>query len=666
MLRVELAGGRRVAPVADKAVTESGAIEPKDPRGLRTLKTTAMETPAAVSNSPQRAPVAQKGMSNHVAGAAEGAQTPALERVAYPDVWDGVTVAYEKSDRGIYESSYMIAAGTSGRPAENIRLRYNRPVRIDMNGDLVILYEQGEMRESVPVAWQERDGTKIPVDVAYRSFGDNEIGFKVGGYNPALPLMVDPILTWNTFLGGSDSDYGNGIAVDGSGNVYVGGYSYASWGASPIRAYTSGTDAFAAKLDSGGNLTWNTFLGGSGDDYGKGIAVDVIGNVYVGGESYATWGTSPIRAYTSMTDAFAAKLDSAGNLTWNTFLGGSAEDRGLGIAVDGSGNVCVGGYSTSTWGTSPIRAYYGSSYDAFAAKLDSGGNLTWNTFLGGSGNDFGFCIAVDGSGNVYVGGYSGAAWGTAPIRAYTSMADAFAAKLDSSGTLNWNTFLGGSGDDYSKGIAVDGSGNVYVGGYSGVTWGSPIRAYTSSNDAFAAKLDSGGNLTWNTFLGGSGDDRGLCIAMDGSGNLYVGGYSYATWGAPIRAYTSSMDAIAAKLDSGGNLTWNMFLGGNGSDSGNGIAVDGSGNVYVGGHSSATWGTSPIRAYTSGYDAFVAKMPETPTGIGLVSFTAAAQRDAIYLTWQTAMEPDNAGFHLWRAEGTDQPYERITSVLIPAR
>ncbi|MDD8026568.1 MAG: SBBP repeat-containing protein, partial [Acidobacteriota bacterium] len=451
MLRVELVGGRRVAPVADKTATESGVIEPKDPRGSGTAKTTAMETPASVSNSPQRPSIAQKGMSNHVAGAAEGAQTPAFERVAYPDVWAGVTVAYEKSERGIYESSYMIAAGTSGRPVENIHLRYNRPVRIDTNGDLVIAYERGEMRESAPVAWQEREGMKIPVDVAFKSFSGHEIGFAVGGYDRALPLMIDPILTWNTFLGGSGWDFGYGIAVDASGNVYLVGRSTATWG-SPIRAYTSGNDIYAAKLDSGGNLTWNTFLGGSGSDVGNGIAVDGSNNVYVGGSSDATWG-SPKRAFVSNDDAFAAKLDSGGNLTWNTFLGGSSSDFGLGVAVDGSNNVYVGGYSNATWG-SPIRAYTSNS-DAFAAKLDSGGNLTWNTFLGGDDADFGRGIAVDGSSYVYVGGYSNASWGS-PIRAYTSGYDAFAVKLDSGGNLTWNTFLGGSGGDYGNCIAVNG------------------------------------------------------------------------------------------------------------------------------------------------------------------------------------------------------------------
>ncbi|MDD8026174.1 MAG: SBBP repeat-containing protein [Acidobacteriota bacterium] len=633
MLAVDLLGGRAVAPVADKEAMAAGAVEP-------------------------------------AAG-----QVPALERVVYPDVWDGVTVAYEKASGGIVESSYRIAAGSGKRAVESIRIRYNRPVRIDTNGDLVITYDHGEMRESAPVAWQESNGAKIPVDASFRSFGADEIGFEIGGYDHAQPLIIDPVLTWNTFLGGSGSEVGFGIAVDGSGNVYVGGACTAAWGTSPIRAYTSDVDIFVAKLDSGGNLTWHTFLGGSGSDRGYGLTVDGSGNVYIGGESNAAWG-EPKRAFTSGGyDAFAAKLDSGGDLTWNTFLGGSGTDGGNGMAVDGSGNVYVGGQSTATWGVSPIRAFTsnGECTDAFAAKLDSGGDLTWNTFLGGIYSDLGKGIAVDGSGNVYVGGESTATWGTSPIRAFTSCSeysscdDAFAAKLDSGGNLTWNTFLGGGGGDGGYGLAVDGSGNVYVAGFSGTTWGTPKRAFTVTvNDAFAAKLDSGGNLTWNTFLGGSGDDYGQGIAVDGSGNVYIGGYGYGTWGSPIRAYTSGGDALAAKIDSGGNLTWNTFLGGSGSDRGLGIAVDGSGNIYVGGFSNATWGTSPIRAYTSGYDAFAAKMPETPTGIGLISFQAAARRDAIDLTWQTAMEPDNAGFHLWRAEGTDQPYERITSVLIPAR
>jgi hypothetical protein len=458
------------------------------------------------------------------------------------------------------------------------------------------------MTESAPIAWQNINNQRVPVDVSFRVSGQ-EVTFALGAYDPRYALTIDPSLVWNTFLGGSGGDAGDGIAVDGSGNVYVTGYSDATWG-SPVRAYAGDKDAFAAKLNSSGTLIWNTFLGGSDYDSGHGIAVDGSGNVYVAGESYATWG-APAHAYSAGDDAFAAKLNSAGSLTWNTFLGGSDYDTATGVAVDGSGNVYLAGASYGTWGT-PVRPYGGGSYDAFAVKLNSAGSLAWSTFLGGSGIDFGLGIAVDGSGNVYVVGKSGATWWS-PVRAYTAGDDAFAAKLNSFGGLTWNTFLGGSGNDYGQGIAVDGSGNVYVAGCSGATWGSPVQAYTAGDDGFAAKLTSSGGLTWNTFLGGDGVDESYGLAVDGSGNVYLTGFSDAAWGSPMRAYTSGEDAFAAKLNSSGALTSNIFLGGNGEEEGYGIAADGSGNVYVAGNSWGTW-ESPVRAYGGGNsNAYAAKL-----------------------------------------------------------
>jgi hypothetical protein len=401
-----------------------------------------------------------------------------------------------------------------------------------------------------------------------------------------VTVVIAPTLTWSTFLGAAGSDYAQAVAVDSSGNVYLAGYSSATWG-SPVRTFGTGTDAFVAKLDSSGTLLWNTFLGGTGtSDQANGITVDSSGNVYVVGNANATWG-SPVRAKSTGVDAFVAKLDSSGALTWNTFLGGGGSDYGYGISVDGSGNVYVAGNSSASWTSpaSPVRAYT-SSADAFAVKLSSSGAVTWHTFLGGSGSDGGRGIAVDASGNVYVGGYSSATWqgSSSPVRAYSSSFDLMAAKLSSAGALTWNTFLD-------------------------ATWGSPVQAFSGgvAYDAIAVKLNNSGALTWNTFMGASGvNDSGYEIAMDGSGNIYVGGSSDATWGSPWRAYASGTDAFAANLDSSGNATWNTFLGGSGTDQGNAIAADGGGNVYVAGYSSANWG-SPVRSYSGGNDAFVVKI-----------------------------------------------------------
>jgi hypothetical protein len=442
---------------------------------------------------------------------------------------------------------------------------------------------------------------------------EHKVGPDTGTYDHSFPLFIDPTLTWHTFAGGTSSDQGYGIAVDGSGNVYVAGVSQATWG-SPIRSYSGGNgDAFAAKLDGSGHLAWNTFLGGSGQDVGHAIAVDGGGNVYVVGYSDATWG-APVRAYAGDYDAFAAMLDGSGNLTWNTFLGSSDKlnlnkgDTGHSIAVDRNGNVYVTGKSWDTWG-SPIRDHAGNR-DAFAARLDGGGNLTWNTFLGSAGDDFGEGITADEYGNSYVAGQSCGSWG-APLRAYAGACDGFAAELDENGSLAWNTFLGWSGDaDSARAIVVVEGGNVYVVGSSPHTWGSPVRAYADEDDAFVAKLDNSGNLAWHTFLGGSGKDYGYEIAADGSGNAFVVGYSRATWGSPSRPFTTAPDAFAAGLDGSGSLTWNTFLGGDNSDYGYAIAAGGSGNVYVSGTSFYTWG-SPIHSYTGAGDVFVANLLVIP-------------------------------------------------------
>jgi hypothetical protein len=533
-----------------------------------------------------------------------------LSRVSYPGLWDGIDLLYTAAAGGIYTSTYTLAPGAD---ASDIRLRYNAPLALNKNGALRIAFETGTLTESAPIAWQDINGKRTAVDVAFQVRGQ-EVGFKLGAYNPRHALTIDPSVVWNTFLGGSGSDNGSAITVDGSGNIYVTGSSTATWGI-PVRVFASNSDAFVAKLDAAtGSLIWNAFLGGSGADVGNAITVDGSGNVVVTGSSAATWGT-PVRAYTATgNDLFAAKLNSSGGLTWNTFLGGTGADTGSSITADGSGNVFVAGFSSATWGT-PVRAYTATGNDALIAKLDSAGNLLWNTFLGANGTDSGNSIAVDSSGNVFVAGRSAAAWScpvACTVRAYTSSSDAFVAKLSAStGSLTWNTFLGDSGSDETDGLVLDGSGNIYVVGFSSITWGSPVQPYTASIDAFVAKLDAAsGSLTWNTFLGGSSQDLGKSIALDGSGNIYVSGNSTATWGSPLRAYTTLDDGFAAKINASGVLTANTFVGSSDIDSGNSIAVDGSGNVYVTGTSGATW-ESPVRAYSTGNDAFAAKLDLTP-------------------------------------------------------
>ncbi len=473
-------------------------------------------------------------------------------------------------------------------------------------------------------------------------------------------------LAWNSFAGGAGTEYPQAAAVDSAGNVYVVGHGSATWGA-PVRAFSTGDDAFVAKFDSSGNLLWNTFLGGAGTwDHANGITVDASGNVYVTGESNANWG-SPVRAYTGGNDAFVAKLNgTTGALTWNTFLGSGSNEWSYGIAVDGSGNVYVDGASLGSWG-SPVRAFTVSAgnADAFVAKLNSSGVLTWNTFLGGTGSDGAQGLALDGSGNVYVAGYTGtASWGS-PLRAYSGGFDTTAAKLNgTTGALTWNTFMGGAGYEVAQSIALDGSGNLYLSGYGDSTWGSPIQAYGGGvYDASVIKLTSAGALSWNTFLGGSGEDRAYGIAADSSGNVDVAGYSGTTWGSPWRAYSGGgQDAFVAQLTSSGSRNWNAFFGTAGTDQASAVAVDGSGNIYLGGNSAATWG-SPVRAYTSGTDGFVTKISSATAGITVTPTAGLTTTEAGGQASFTVVLNSAPSANVSIAVGVNNPLEATVSTLL---
>lgn len=420
-----------------------------------------------------------------------------------------------------------------------------------------------------------------------------------GTYDRSAPLDIDSTLKWTTFLGGTGHDEGTAIALGKNGDVYVVGSSSRSWG-KPIRAYRDKVDAFVAKINSDSAIEWLTFIGGNGDDDGQSIAVDDNDNVYVTGFSDVSWGKPihPIRPNSS--DAYLAKLDSNGALQWNTFFGASG--WGWGVAVDRNGNAYVSGASDATWGN-PKRAYT-AGIDTFVAKVSPSGELKWNTFLGGVLADWYPRVKLDGSGNIYVSGMSAWTWGT-PVRGYTGDYDNFVAKLDHNGVLLWNTFMGGGSGEYTGNFVVDASENVYLTGMGWSNWDTPKVPGNGLYEAYLVKVNANGGLEWSTFLGSSEFDGGSDIALSGN-NLYVVGWSKATWGTPWRAYTSSQDAFVAKLNSDGDLQWNAFFGGSNIDTATAIVAGRQGLVYVLGVSDKPWGT-PKRAYRNNDDVFMVKI-----------------------------------------------------------
>jgi hypothetical protein len=463
---------------------------------------------------------------------------------------------------------------------------------------------------------------------------------------------VPSTLSYGTFLGGSGDDQARAIAVDAAGNIYVAGGTSSTNFPVTSGAYDSshngGSDAFVAKFYASGSLAWATYLGGSGDDYAYGIAVDGLGNVYVTGDTNST--DFPIASPRQATngggyDAFVAVLNAAGSaLNYSTYLGGSGDDHGYSIAVDGTGAFYVTGSTSSTDfpTVSPLQLQSGGGSDAFVAKFNAGGTVAWATYLGGSGHEYGYGVAVDSTG-IYIAGYTDSTNFPTTAGAYQQTSapyqvgpdDGFVAKLDATGTsLVYSTYLGGNSNDWIYGLAVDGSGNAYMTGVTRSTnfpatanaFQGPEASISSYPDAFVTELNAAGSaLNYSTYLGGKAADGGQSIAVDHSGNIYVAGVTTPPTSFPtLNAYDATAggteDAFVAKLNPAAtsgkaSLLDSTYLGGKAKERGLGIAVftDSLGNTdaYVAGRTtSSDFPTTPgayDRSYNGGYDAFVAKL-----------------------------------------------------------
>ena len=456
---------------------------------------------------------------------------------------------------------------------------------------------------------------------------------KVGNVYVSSNLKVDtttistkvsggvPSVSWATSIGGTGTDSGEGIAMDSGGNVYViGQYSDSVTIGHTTLTSVGSTDAFVAKYDTSGTFQWARSIGGQLSDNGYGIATDSDGNVYVTG-TYS--GTATFKLGTTLTsvgssDAFVAKYDTSGEVQWAKSIGGGSADYGYGIATDSGGNVYViGDYQgTADFGPNISLTSTGSS-DVFVAKYDTSGTPQWAKSMSGSGNISGLGIATDSGGNVYVTGNHFGFFTVQNISFYSNVGgDAFVAKFDTSGTVQWAKSIGGTSSVYGHGIATDSAGNVYVTGrYGGaVTFGS--STLPNEGSAYVAKYDTSGTPQWATSIGDDGSTyvSGRAIATDSNGNVCVtGDYSGAssmTIGSTTLTNAGSNDAFVAKFDTSGTVQWALGIGGTGFDYGKGIATDSAENVYVVGDYSSgsiTIGSTTLPNAGSS-DIFVAKYP----------------------------------------------------------
>jgi hypothetical protein len=582
-----------------------------------------------------------------------GART--FSGVTMKHIYAGVDVRFYL-DNGVPRYDLIVNPGADPKSIQ-IKFAGQTGMKADANGNLLIETSMGNIEERGLFAYQLVDGAKQQIACKFRVTASGRVTFDVGAFDRSQPLTIDP-LVYSTYLGGgADYDAGFGIAVDGSGNAYVTG-----WTTSPNFPVTTGAyqtikggnkDAFVIKLSvDGASRVYSTYLGGDEADVGQGIVVDRNGNAYVTGSTISTNFPVTTAAYQTTYgggdyDGFLTKLSADGaSRVYSTYLGGAGYDVGQGITVDSSGNAYVTGYTNSLNFPTTAGAYQimsGGGVDAFVTKLSTDGeSRVYSSYLGGTSNDFGYAIAVDGRGSAYVTGWSNSSDFPATAGAYQSTfggsEDAFVTKLSVDGASRiYSTYLGGSSDDEGQGIAVDRRGNAYVTGFTNsLNFPATMGCFQTTNgggyDAFVTKLSvDGASRVYSTYLGGSSVDVGQGIAVDVSGFAYVTGWSAssdfpATAGAYQNTFGGVEDAFITKLSvDGESRIYSTYLGGSSDDQAYGTAVDSRGSAYVTGRTQSTNFPATPGAYQPTHagsvnndDVFVTKLSPSGSGSGVAA------------------------------------------------
>ncbi|MGC2062980.1 MAG: SBBP repeat-containing protein, partial [Thermodesulfovibrionales bacterium] len=625
------------------------------------------------------------GKSNYIVGDDPSRwrkNVPMFSKIRYEGIYPGVDLIFYGNQRRL-EYDFVVAPGVD---PSIVRIKVEGAVKssTDSSGNLVLSLHGIELLQKKPLVYQMVDGRKLPVDGHYVKQGAHIYGFVVGPYDRSRALVIDPVLQYSTYLGGTDSegtlygDKGHAIAVDGKRNAYITGTTTSNDFpiVNPIESpctencLASFMQAFVSKINTSGNfLEYSTFLGGLQSE-GTGIAVDNEGNVWVTGNAAHGFPTvAPLMLYKGGGGriAFVMKIDPTGTTPlFSTYLSGSTGSEAVGIAVDGDGNAYVAGDTGSN--DFPVISAFQSTMPryggGFISKIKSDGTLLlYSTYLGGSGGEIGpgfyrdnvTAIAVDGSGHAYVTG--SAVSNDFPLHnplqgTLRGQQNAFVTKFTENGNgLEYSTYLGGTAGlngQSAEGIAVDSDDAAYVVGTTTATdfpTVSPLQATNKGRqNAFVSKIKpDGSGLEYSTYIGGSGTwDQGAAIAVDASKQAYVAGTTDSPDFPIANAIQGAKgtggpffgnDAFVCKLSAAGNaFVYSTFLGGQCNDYALGIATDTLGAAYVTGDTcSMNFPLAfPIQDYLYGtYNVFVSKIADAEVlTIADLSLTMADAPDPV--------------------------------------
>jgi hypothetical protein len=595
---------------------------------------------------------------------------PTYAKVKYEQIYSGIDLVYYGNQRQL-EYDFIVSPG-----ADPKRIAFDitgaSRIRQNAQGDLVLKMQAGskgkseeEIRWHKPVVYQEKDGARHQIATHYTITDRNRVGFELAKYDPSRPLYIDPLI-YSTYLSGSGSDAGQGVAVDSAGNAYVTGYTASTdfpitRGAFQTTYGGNAYDVFVSKINPGGTaFIYSTYLGGSSYDRGYGIAVDSTGNAFVAGDTGSSDFPVTAGAFQSelngLDDGFVTEINSTGTtLIYSTYLGGVGGATESSIAVDGSDNAYVTGLAGAEFPTTH-GAFQTTCTDgnacAVVTKLNTTGTaLVYSTFLGGSLGATGAGIALDEQGNAYVTGYTESIDFPVTAGAFQTSCDdctsfdAFVTKINPTGSgLVYSSYLGGSTGNFGFGIAVDGLDNAYV---TGLTYSIDFPTTPGSyqpvcpskdcpgGEAFVSKVNPAGSaLLYSTYLGGTGDELGggtlsNGIALDNSGSSYVTGYTLSKeFPTTVGAFQTVCKGCGAKGSggvafvtkfnpAGSTLDYSTYLGGSagkgngaGPQAGAGIVVGSEGYAYIVGTTNSPHFPlkNPLQSeYAGNNDAFVSKI-----------------------------------------------------------
>jgi len=561
---------------------------------------------------------------------------PTYNTISLGELYKGIEVKLKAYNNNMEKLFYINSKGN----VKDIKIKISGAdtLALGERGELLANTSLGTVAFTRPIAYQEISGKRTYVEVKY-TINKDIYAFDVGNYDKTIPLVIDPLLA-STFIGGSDYDYGYDVVLDSSNNVYIAGYTNSFSYPTTTGVYQStksgGYDVFVSKFNNDlSALSASTFIGGNSTDRAYAIALDSSYNVYITGCTNST-NYPTINAYQAVNngnyDAFISKLSNdLSTLLSSTYVGSSSYDYAYGIALDPLDNVYITGYTNSANYPMTSDVYQTANnggYDAFVSKFTTNlSTLSASTFIGGSGSDNAFKIALNSSNNLYITGYTDSSDYPTTASAYqpgnNGGYDVFVSQLTNDlKVLSSSTYIGGNNNDRAYAFAFDSSDNVYV---TGETYSSDypttIGVYQPGNnggyDVFVSKLsDDLSTLLASTFVGGSSHDYAYGIAFNSENNVYITGKTLSTnYPTTDRVYETefngSSDIFVSKFNNDlSALSASTFIGGSSDEEAHAIVVDSSDNIYATGFTNSSGYPTTSGAYQinngGAYDTFVCK------------------------------------------------------------